>query len=67
MKRLVVVIPIMVIVATIAMWMLEKDYSDIEPSIRLMITGGAAILSGIISYFLMRNDIDKVDPPKNKK
>nr|WP_066140716.1 hypothetical protein [Lederbergia lenta] len=56
----------MIIVATIAMWMLEKDYSDIEPSIRLMITGGAAILSGITSYFLMRKDIDKIDPPTSK-
>lgn len=57
----------MIIVATVALWMLEKDHSDIEPSIKLMITGGAAILSGITSFFLTRKDTDKIDPPSNKE
>jgi hypothetical protein len=46
------VIAIMVLVAIAAMWMLDKDYSDIELSIRVLIAIGAALLSGLISYTL---------------
>lgn len=46
------VIAIMVLVAIAAMWMLDKDYSDIELSIRVLIAIGASLLSGLISYTL---------------
>jgi hypothetical protein len=46
----------MIIVVVLAMGMLEKDYSEINMITRLMISIGAGILSGLISYFLFRFD-----------
>lgn len=46
------VIPVVILVAVMAMWLLEKDYSEIDYQIRIIISAGAAILSGVISYFL---------------
>ncbi|MFD2444877.1 histidine kinase [Bacillus sp. CGMCC 1.16607] len=60
MKKLGFIIPIMILVAVIAMWMLKKDYSEIQLLTRLLISVGAALLSGIISYFLMGRDSDEV-------
>ena len=56
MKKFPITIPIMIIVVVLAMWMLEKDYSEINMITRLMISIGAGILSGLISYFLFRFD-----------
>jgi hypothetical protein len=56
MKKFPITIPIMMIVVVIAMWMLEKDYSEINMMTRLMISIGAGLLSGLISYFLFRFD-----------
>lgn len=46
------IIPIMILVAILAMWMLNKDYTEIALTIRIMISAGAAILSGGIAYIL---------------
>ncbi|HYK72088.1 MAG TPA: histidine kinase [Pseudoneobacillus sp.] len=51
MKKLAV-IPIMILVAILAMWMLNKDYTEVAVSIRVLISIGAAILSGGIAYIL---------------
>ncbi|MBM4764835.1 histidine kinase [Bacillus sp. B15-48] len=51
-SKLIFVIPIMVIVLAIAIWMLNKDYPEIQLGIRLTISIGAALISGVISYFL---------------
>ncbi|ETI68329.1 hypothetical protein [Neobacillus vireti] len=51
-KRITVVIPIMIIVMAVALWMLNKDFSEIQLGIRLIIAIGAALFSGLISYFL---------------
>jgi hypothetical protein len=59
MKRFRFVIPIMILVVGLALWMLQKDYSEIELSIRILIAVGAALLSGIISYFLMADEANK--------
>lgn len=56
MKKFIVVIPIMILVAVLAMWMLEKDYSVIEYQTRIIISVGAGFLSGIISFFLFSLD-----------
>ncbi|MDR7075689.1 hypothetical protein J2Y03_000677 [Neobacillus niacini] len=56
MKKFPVTIPIMLIVVVIAMWMLEKDYSEINFMTRIMISVGAGIFSGLISFFLFRFD-----------
>lgn len=49
----------MILVAVLAMWMLGKDYSEIDLQIRILISAGAAILSGAISYFLFNVDKEK--------
>lgn len=59
MNKLTFVIPIMILVAVLAMWMLGKDYSEINLQIRILISAGAAILSGAISYFLFNVDKEK--------
>ncbi|TKC19211.1 histidine kinase [Robertmurraya kyonggiensis] len=51
-KRITLMIPIMIIVGIAAFWMLDTGYSEISSSIRLLITLGSVLLSGIISYFL---------------
>lgn len=51
---MIIVTPIMILVAGAAMWMLNKDYQQIDLMIRLMIAAGAALLSGVISYFLFK-------------
>lgn len=56
MKKFPVTIPIMLIVVVVAMWMLEKDYSEINLITRIMISVGAGIFSGLISFFLFRFD-----------
>ncbi|MBM7649254.1 hypothetical protein JOC78_002207 [Bacillus ectoiniformans] len=69
MKRLKYVIPIMILVFILATNKLEKDYSVIDSQTRMLISAGAAIVSGVISYFLLGNDDpeDTIDPPlKNK-
>jgi len=62
MKRFIFIIPIMVVVATLAIWLLNKDYSEINYGTRILIVTGGSIFSGIISYFLLRNDKQKIDP-----
>ncbi|MFP7299368.1 histidine kinase [Neobacillus niacini] len=56
MKKFPITIPIMIIVVVIAMWMLEKDYSELDIMTRIMISAGAGIFSGLISFFLFRFD-----------
>jgi hypothetical protein len=58
-KKLMIVIPIMILVAVLAMWMLGKEYAEIDLPMRLMISVGAAVLSGVISYFLFAFEKDK--------
>lgn len=69
MKRFKFVIPIMVVVAILAMWLLNKDHSGVPLQSRIMIAFGGSILSGIITYFLLKDDVQKVDPKPidNKK
>ncbi|KAB2334571.1 histidine kinase [Cytobacillus depressus] len=55
MRRLALVIPIMLIVAAAAMWMLKRDYGDIEYETRVWISVGAALFSGVISFFLFKS------------
>ncbi|OKL36500.1 hypothetical protein [Domibacillus mangrovi] len=60
MKRFIFVIPIMVLVFSIATWMLNKDFSMIDTQTRTLIATGASVFSGIISFFLMRSDIEHI-------
>lgn len=49
-------IPIMFIVAVVANWMLGKGYSEIPSEAKTMIIIGAALLSGVISFFLFKEE-----------
>lgn len=62
MKRFKFVIPIMVVVAVLSLWYLGKEYSEIPLTTRILITTGGSVVSGIISYFMLKNDVHKVDP-----
>jgi hypothetical protein len=42
----------MIIVMAVAIWMLNEEFSEIQLGIRLIIAIGAALFSGVISYFL---------------
>jgi len=45
-------IPIMLIVAGIAWWYLNKEFQEVPELHRLYMAIGAALLSGILSWFL---------------
>ncbi|WP_225435304.1 hypothetical protein [Bacillus aerolatus] len=63
MKKLTFVIPIMILVGALSLWMLNKDYSEIDLQIRWLITAGAVVLSGVISFFLLGSDGENMDSP----
>lgn len=53
----------MVIVAVLATIILNsEDYNEVTIINKILITVGAAIVSSIIGYILLRADVDKVDP-----
>ncbi|OAH60586.1 hypothetical protein AWH49_15745 [Domibacillus aminovorans] len=60
MKRFIFVIPVIVLVFSIATWMLNKDFSMIDAQTRTLIAIGASVFSGIITFFLMRSDIEHI-------
>ena len=61
-KRFKFVIPIMVIVAISAMFMIDKYYAEVPSLDRLLITIGATLLSGVLAYFLFpQQGENKVD------
>lgn len=50
------VIPIMVIIAWVSWVTLARDHAAVPEKIRVYITIGAVLLSGIISYYLFPKD-----------
>lgn len=50
------IIPIMILVAVASYWMLGKYYSEIEFGSKIMLTIGGTLLSGVISFFLFKED-----------
>ena len=50
------IIPIMMIVGTASIMMLNKNYQEVPPMSRIYITLGAMGVSGILSYFLFPKD-----------
>lgn len=63
-KKSKVVIPIMVVVAILATWIL-KDHTDVPILHKVLITIGACIMSGGLGYILLKPDVQKVDPKPN--
>jgi hypothetical protein len=60
MKRFIFVIPIMILVFSIATWMLNKDFAMIDVQTRALIAAGASVFSGLITFFLMRGDAENI-------
>ena len=69
MKRFTFIIPIMILVGILAIWYLNKEYTDVPYSSRVLISIGGAILSGVISFFLLKKDVQQIDskPTTNNK
>ena len=67
-KRFKFVIPIMVIVAISAPYMMNTYYAEVPNSNRVFITIGATLLSGVLAYFLFpqegENKVDDYWPDK---
>lgn len=67
MKKSKVIVPIMVVVAVLATFILNQDdYNEVTIINKILIIAGAAIVSSIIGYFLLGSDIDKIDPKPTK-
>lgn len=58
-KRFKFVVPIMVIVAVTAIYIINKEYNTIPELHKVLIISGATFFSGVISYFLFPNDDEK--------
>lgn len=56
MRVFMYIIPIMMIVGTASIMMLNKNYQEVPPMSRIYITLGAMGVSGILSYFLFPKD-----------
>ena len=67
MKKSKVIVPIMVVVAVLATFILNQDdYNEVTIINKILIIAGAAIVSSIIGYFLLGSDIDTIDPKPTK-
>ena len=66
MKRFKIVIPTMIFVAVLAIWMLGKYHSDVPLQLRIPIAVGGALLSGVFTFFLSKQDVERVDAKPNK-
>lgn len=53
------IVPIMIIVAWASWAMLGRNHTDVPVNTRVLITIGAVLLSGIISYFLFPKNEDE--------
>lgn len=66
MKKIKWLLPIMVISAFFSVLIL-RDHPDVTFQNKVLITIGASLVSALIGFILLRQDIDKVDPkPKEK-
>ncbi|MCM3569334.1 histidine kinase [Neobacillus mesonae] len=61
-KRLTYVIPIMIVVMVVAISMLNQEHTEVQLGIRIIIAIGAALFSGVISYFLFPENEKKNRP-----
>lgn len=51
----------MVVSAVLAQFVL-RDHPDVTLQNKALMTLGAALLSGLLGYILLKEDLDKVDP-----
>lgn len=65
MNRFKIVLPTMILVLFLSMWVLEKDYSTVPLQIRILIAVGGALFSGVITYILIKQDVNRIDKKPN--
>ncbi len=62
MKRIALfALPIMILVYILSARVLNHNFSEIDPQTRFYIAIGAALFSGLISYFLFKSDTEQID------
>lgn len=62
-KKSKLVVPIMVVVAVLALIMLnQEEYDEVSIINKILITIGASMLSAVVGYFLLKSDVNNVDP-----
>lgn len=66
MNRMKIVIPTMLVVGILALWILEKDHSEVPLQYRIPIALLGALISGVLTYFLFKNDADGIDKKSDK-
>ncbi|MFJ7935215.1 histidine kinase [Sporosarcina sp. NPDC096371] len=59
MRAFMYIIPIMMIVGTVSIMMLNKSHQDVPPMSRIYITLGAMAVGGFLAYFLFPKDEEK--------
>lgn len=66
MKRFKIVLPTMILVAVLAIWMLGKYHSAVPLQLRILIAVGGALLSGMCTFFMSKQDVESMDAKPNK-
>ncbi|MBM7706256.1 hypothetical protein ACF3OH_13180 [Chryseomicrobium aureum] len=66
MKKVKWLVPIMVISAFFSVLIL-RDHPDVTFQNKVLITMGASLVSAVIGFILLKQDIDKVDPKPPKE
>ncbi|WP_342527550.1 hypothetical protein MKY84_02600 [Chryseomicrobium sp. FSL W7-1435] len=66
MKKIKWLIPIMVISAFFS-FLILRDHPDVTLQNKLFITVGASLVSAVLGFILLKEDIDTVDPKPSKE
>lgn len=66
MKKVKWLVPIMVISAFFS-FLILRDHPDVTFQNKVLITMGASLVSAVIGFILLKQDIDKVDPKPPKE
>lgn len=66
MNRFKTISIVMIVVAVLAIWILQKDHSAVDLQWRILIAAGGSVLSGVLAYFLLQKDIEHVDSKPDK-
>ncbi|WP_108672503.1 hypothetical protein [Peribacillus acanthi] len=67
MKRLPVIILVMIVVAVLATWLLNRDFSEIPVETRAMIIAGGTLVSGFFAFIMTRLDEQDAKIQQEKK
>jgi hypothetical protein len=59
-KRLALILPVVILVFSLAVWFLSNNYGEIAQGARMLISLGGAVLSGVLTYFLFPKNERKI-------